>query len=52
MPLILDGTEEFWIGSWIMGDVTREELQPMRDKAMDDIGNFLRTGEWQASLKR
>lgn len=52
LPLILDGTEEFWIGSWIMGDVTREELQPMRDKAMDDIGNFLRTGEWQASLKR
>lgn len=46
LPLILDGTDEFWIGSWIMGDVTREELQPMRDKAMDDIANYMRTGEW------
>ncbi len=47
LPLILDGVDEYWIGSWIMGDVTREELQPMREKAMDDIAAYLRTGEWK-----
>jgi len=46
LPLFLDGVEDFWVGSWIMGDVTREELCPMREKAMDDLAHFMRTGEW------
>lgn len=52
LPLFLDGVEDYWIGSWIMGDVTQEELQPMRDKAMDDIATFLRTGRWIADSEQ
>ncbi len=47
LPLLLDGTEEFWIGSWIMGDVTAEELAPRRDAFMQNMGNFMRTGQWK-----
>ncbi len=46
LPLFLDGVEDYWIGSWIMGDVTAEELRPKREKAMDDLAHFMRTGEW------
>ena len=46
LPLLLDGTEEYWIGSWIMGDVTAEELRPLREQFMDKFAHFMRTGEW------
>lgn len=46
LPLFLDGVEDYWIGSWIMGDVTMEELRPKREQAMDDLAHFMRTGEW------
>lgn len=46
LPLLLDGTEEYWIGSWIMGDVTAEELHPMRTQFMALFARFMRTGEW------
>lgn len=46
LPLLLDGTEEYWIGSWIMGDVTLDEIRPMRDDFMDRFAHFMRTGEW------
>lgn len=47
LPLLLDGTEEYWVGSWIMGDVTLDEIRPLRTKFMDDFAHFMRTGEWQ-----
>ena len=46
LPLLL-GTSEEWIGSWIMGDVSKEELEERRMKAMDDFAHFMRTGEWK-----
>lgn len=47
LPLLLDGTDEFWIGSWIMGDVTAEELAPRRAYFKDCMATFMRTGVWQ-----
>lgn len=47
LPLLLDGTEEYWIGSWIMGDVTIDEIRPLRTQFMDNFAHFMRTGEWQ-----
>ncbi len=46
LPLLLDGTDEFWIGSWIMGDVTAAELAPRRACFMDCMAAFMRTGVW------
>ncbi len=47
LPLFLDDVEDYWVGSWIMGDVTAEELRPRRERMMDAIGHFMRTGEWR-----
>lgn len=49
LPLFLDGTNEFWIGSWVMGDVTAEQLAPRRAYFMDRLADFMRTGIWQYS---
>ncbi len=49
LPLLLDGTEEFWLGSWIMGDVTAAELAPRRDCLMNTLATFMRTGLWSYS---
>ncbi len=50
LPLLLDGTEEYWVGSWIMGDVTLDEIRPLRTRFMDDFARFMRTGEWQMQM--
>ncbi len=49
LPLLLDGTDEFWIGSWIMGDVSAAELAPRRAYFMDCMATFMRTGVWHYS---
>lgn len=46
LPLLLDGVEDYWVGSWIMGDVTADELRAMRRVAMQDFAQFMRTGDW------
>lgn len=46
LPLLLDGTEEYWVGSWIMGDVSADEIRAKRAPFMDGFARFMRTGEW------
>ena len=46
LPLLLDGTEEYWVGSWIMGDVSADEIRAKRAPFMDGFAHFMRTGEW------
>ncbi|MGN0236059.1 MAG: carboxylesterase family protein [Paludibacteraceae bacterium] len=46
LPLLL-GTSDEWVGTWIMGTVSKEELEVRRRQAMDDFAHFMRTGEWQ-----
>lgn len=45
LPLLLGTTDE-WLGTWIMGDVTADELNWRRAKAMSEFAHFMRTGEW------
>lgn len=49
LSLLLDGTDDFWIGSWVMGNVTTEQLAPRRAYFMDRLADFMHTGTWTYS---
>lgn len=45
LPLFI-GFQKEWPGKWLMGDVTEEELEPLRHDFMDRFAHFIRTGIW------
>lgn len=45
LPLFL-GELYRWDKDWCLGNVTWQELLPRRERFMDNLGDFVRTGKW------